>query len=128
MGLDQYARVEDGNKRAERADTEFALWLDHPNLQGWMEKQWRYTGKTGEFNNEKVYLTNEILSELEADIKETSLPETNGFFYGQNSDEYYKQRLDAADARYYKEQDLKFVSDARGYINDGYKVYYSSWW
>ena len=36
MGLDQYARVEDGNKRAERADTEFAYWRKHPNLQGWM--------------------------------------------------------------------------------------------
>ena len=116
MGLDAYARVEDGNKRAERADTEFAYWRKHPNLQGWMEKRWRYTGKTGEFNNEKLYLTNELLDELEADVTEVSLPETNGFFYGQNSDEYYK------------EQDLKFVSDARGYINDGYKVYYYSWW
>lgn len=116
MGLDAFARVEDGNKRAERADTEFAYWRKHPNLQGWMEKQWRYTGKTGEFNNEKLYLTNELLNELETDVTEVSLPKTNGFFYGQNSDEYYKA------------QDLKFVSDARGYINDGYKVYYCSWW
>ena len=121
MGLDAYARVEDGNKRAERFDTEFAYWRKNESLQNWMEQQYRYAGGTGEFNCQKVYLTKEILNELEIEIKEDNLPDNvglwqAGYFYGSDSIEDYK------------EPTLKFISDAHGYLNDGYKVYYCSWW
>ena len=116
MGLDAYARVEDGTKRAERSDTEFAYWRKNGSLQNWMEQQYRYAGGTGKFNCQKVYLTKEILNELEIDVKEDNLPDNAGYFYGSDSREVYKKPT------------LKFISDAHGYLNDGYKVYYCSWW
>lgn len=116
MGLDQFARIEDGNERAGRSDTEIARWRKHPNLQGWMEKKYRALGGDQEFNYEKVYLTHKILNELEVDIRKNNLPVTCGFFYGGDSDDYYKER------------DLKFINDSRGYLDSGYKIYYSSWW
>ena len=39
-----------------------------------------------------------------------------GFFFGNDSDEYYK------------EQDLTFVEEALELIEAGYKIEYSSWW
>jgi len=115
MGLDQYARVENGGDD-EVLDTQIAYWRKHPHLQGWMENKYRAINGEKEFNCEKLYLTHPILNELEVDIRKNDLPETMGFFYGCDSDDHYKK------------QDLKFVNDAHGYLDDGYKVYYSSWW
>ena len=122
MGLDQYAFARRGEPvenegRLEYADQhEVAYWRKHPNLQGWMENLYRKKGGTEEFNCVDVELTLEDLDELEAAITGTALPETCGFFFGENSDDYYKDK------------DLQFIEEARRYINDGYKVVYSSWW
>lgn len=124
MGLDQYAylneRAEDGSK------TELAYWRKHPNLQGWMENLWVERGRPvdpasamdGTFNCIPVELTLEDLDRLEADILSGRMSElrTVGFFFGENSDEHYR------------EQDLKFIKDAREAIADGNKVFYDSWW
>ena len=53
---------------------------------------------------------------MKADIKGGDLPRTSGFFFGENSDEHYK------------EQDLEFVQDARVAIADGYTIIYDSSW
>ena len=125
MGLDQYAylngRKEDGSK------DELAYWRKHPNLQGWMENLWIEKGRPvpednehfdGSFNCIAVELTLEDLDRLEADILSGKMAElrTVGFFFGEESDEYYR------------EQDLKFVKEARDAIADGHKVFYDSWW
>ena len=125
MGLDQYAylngRKEDGSK------DELAYWRKHPNLQGWMENLWIEKGRPvpedneyfdGSFNCIPVELTTEDLDRLEADIMSGKMAElrTVGFFFGEESDEYYR------------EQDLKFVKEARDAIDDGHKVFYDSWW
>ena len=114
MGLDQYARrvVAHDPDNSE----EIAYWRKHPNLQGWMEALWREKGGEGEFNCVEVELTLEDLAALEIDLGNQDLPETEGFFFGNNSDDYYR------------EQDLEFIADASKAIQQGYKVIYTSWW
>ena len=112
MGLDQYAMA----RKEGQEDQEIAYWRKHPNLQGWMENLWRMKGNTGEFNCVDVELNAANLDELEYDIRFNQLPDTQGFFFGKNSDVYYK------------EQDLEFIADASEAIEQGYKVIYTSWW
>mgnify|MGYP001164890503 FL=1 len=112
MGLDQYASI----RKDGQEDQEIAYWRKHPNLQGWMEQLWREKGGEGQFNCVDVELTFEDLEQLEASIEGAELPETVGFFFGNSSDDYYK------------EQDLEFIADASEAIEHGYKVVYTSWW
>ncbi|MFZ9834249.1 MAG: phosphoglycerate kinase [Ilumatobacteraceae bacterium] len=125
MGLDQYAFARKGEPRIVGEynsveydeSNEIAYWRKHPNLQGWMEDLYREKGGDAEsFNCVDVELTLEDLDCLEHDIREGILPSTTGFFFGSDSDEYYK------------EQDLEFVNAARDSIRNGYTVVYTSWW
>ena len=139
MGLDAYAFARkgepiettedytyqdfDGNTHTEQRTSvsyeeehEVAYWRKHPNLQGWMEQLWREKGGEGEFNCVDVELTLEDLDALERTLDGEALPETQGFFFGQNSDDYYAER------------DREFILAARNNIRDGYKVVYTSWW
>ena len=117
MGLDQnaYASFNDTNEE-DKDRVDLAYWRKHPNLQGWMENLYRGKGGEGEFNCVSVQLTIEDLDSLETAIKDAALPETNGFFFGDDSDDEYR------------EYDLEFIKTARDYIGRGYKVFYSSWW
>jgi len=140
MGLDQYAYARRGAPETETRyfdylddqgikqtqtevqviytdQVELAYWRKHPNLQGWMEDL--YYSKGGEdedFNCVDVELTLDDLEQLERAVEGEELPETQGFFFGSDSDEYYK------------EGDLQFISDARRHIKQGYKIVYTSWW
>lgn len=106
---------------------EIAYWRKHPNLHGWMEQLWirrlAADGKTpGEsdfgstFNGIELELTREDLDLLEQDINNGMLPATRGFFFGDPSDDYYKQ------------QDLEFIKNARAELFCGLKVFYNSSW
>ena len=118
MGLDQYASVrldtkdEEGNWDTE----ELAYWRKHPHLQGFMESLYHEKGGEGEFNCVDVELTFEDIDALEASIKGGELPETCGFFFGDDSSERYKK------------EDIRFCNAARKALKDGYTVIYSSWW
>ena len=118
MGLDQYAAIrldtknEDGNWDTE----ELAYWRKHPNLQGFMEHLYAEKGGTEEFNCVDLELTLEDIDSLEISVKGEELPETGGFFFGDCSDEHYK------------EEDLEFCANARKALADGKTVVYSSWW
>lgn len=114
MGLDQNAYKVVAHDRENRE--EIAYWRKHPNLQGWMENLWRSKGGEGEFNCVDVELTLEDLDDLEQSINDSALPETTGFFFGSDSDDYYA------------EQDREFIKQAREAIAKGYVVLYSSWW
>ena len=139
MGLDQYATArkgeprkvaqtwtttdEDGNEKEvveyydEWEDSiELAYWRKHPNLQGWMEELWHEKGNDGEFNCVDLELTLEDLDALEQSLDESALPETAGFFFGNDSSDHYA------------EADRDFIVQARAAIKQGYKVVYSSWW
>jgi len=125
MGLDMYAyaapvaATEDEYKAPNHR--EIAYWRKHPNLHGWMEKLWRDKnnahGLTAPmFNGVELELTWEDLTQLEQDIKENTLPDTEGFFFGKNSNNHYY------------EQDLEFIAEARTQLFLGFKVFYNSSW
>lgn len=136
MGLDQFAyRVKKGfikkpvdfqtekyNEETQEHEVltdkkELHYWRKHPHLQGWMsELYYEKGGESSEFNCVNVQLTWEDLETLEEDIKTGKLPDTCGFFFGDDSSEEYK------------EEDLGFVEEALTAIRKGYDVYYSSWW
>jgi hypothetical protein len=61
---------------------------------------------------------NEVdLLALELDIKSRKLPDTTGFFFGDNPPDEDSDQ-----------QDLKFIVQCRDAIAEGNAVYYDSWW
>lgn len=123
MGLDQFAFAIDNNGEKE----ELAYWRKHPNLQGWMERLWENKGRPnlpedhkenmlGDFNCIPVELNSDDIDDFEDAVRGNSLPETGGFFFGENSDDYYK------------EKDLEFIQKAREALDAGLTVEYNSWW
>lgn len=131
MGLDQYAYIASkaGSEYDDASRQEIAYWRKHPNLQGWMEKLWleklKADGVTPEitdwgtgFNGIELELTWEDVDRLEQDIKSGVVSELNtqGFFFGNPSDEHYR------------EQDLQFCIDAKAELFLKRKVFYNSSW
>jgi hypothetical protein len=68
------------------------------------------------FNGVELELTWDDIKDLERDINEGKLPDTSGCFFGNNSDDHYR------------EQDLEFITEARTQIFLGFKVFYNSSW
>jgi hypothetical protein len=140
MGLDMYAyvAVKEGQQREFYESAEFdndakdfvnktveqpreiAYWRKHPNLHGWMEQLWKSRnggkGDHATFNGIELELTWTDLEVLELDIIAGTLPGTTGFFFGNEADDHYR------------EQDLKFVRDAKAELFCGLKVFYNSSW
>ena len=140
MGLDQYAYVaarsgqqsdffEQGQWDEDKREVvspipkprEIAYWRKHPNLQGWMDQLWRRKGCESDvpgdsFNGVELELTWEDLDELERAVTHGQLPPTTGFFFGNESDEHYR------------EQDLQFIREARAELFMGLKVFSNSSW
>jgi len=113
MGLDQYAM-------SRYVEEPSFTWRKHPNLQGWMERLWNSRGNEGTFNTVQLCLGKEDIEMLQKDVTNSTLSDegedTEGFFFGGNADEYYK------------EQDLAFCDWALKEIEDGKEVIYDSWW
>lgn len=139
MGLDMYAYSVDENGEQEN----FANWRKHNRLHGWMEQLWHDKGRPfegnlddvddsfgGRFNCIPLELTLEDLDQLEVDINEKVLPETGGFFFGDDSFDWEDDdgNKPKEGDYYYKVIDLQFISDARKAIYDGKKIFYDSWW
>ena len=100
---------------------ELMYWRKHPNLQGYMEQLWTQrgqpdAGESGMFNGIELELTFEDIEILEQIIRHGQLPPTQGFFFGDNSDDYYR------------EQDLEFCRQARAALFMGERVFYDSSW
>lgn len=117
MGLDMYAYA--AAKAAADDNTgqrEIAYWRKHPNLHGWMHRLWIKKGNEGEFNGDELELTWEDLEALEQAVTHKQLPPTSGFFFGQDSDDEYR------------ESDLAFVRAAKAEVFLGLKVFYNSSW
>ena len=102
---------------------ELAYWRKHPNLQGWMEQLWRERGCPGapdtdapEFNGVELELDWEAIDRLEQAIRDGELPATQGFFFGADSDEHYRDR------------DLEFCRLARAELFLKLRVFYNSSW
>lgn len=125
MGLDQYAYVaacagqyDDHYYHGKNVSKprEIAYWRKHPNLQGWMQRLWESKGNSGDFNGDELELTWQDLDQLEHAVTNNLLPATRGFFFGDNSDQEYR------------EQDLEFVRAAKAELFLGLKVFYNSSW
>ena len=95
---------------------EIAYWRKHPNLHGWMQRLWESRGNSGDFNGDELELTWDDLEQLEQDIRNKNLPGTTGFFFGNDADDEYR------------EQDLKFVREAKAEAFLGLRVFYNSSW
>ena len=107
----------DFNGNDENKPIELFYWRKHHDLHGWMENLYASKGGDHEFNCIPVRLTLEDLDNLEKDIRSKMLPETRGFFFGDNPpDEESNLR------------DLDFIEEARDAIEAGDAVYYDSWW
>ena len=137
MGLDQYAYSKPSVDSEEQ--TELAYWRKHNRLQGWMEQLWNDKGRPnapeetspmGNFNCIPVELTLSDLEQLEAHVQDKVLPETGGFFFGQDSFDWEDENGNDYEGTdyYYKETDLKFIAEAREAIQKGLKVFYNCWW
>jgi hypothetical protein len=131
MGLDMYAYVaKKENEMREYYESydyntdsgpvakprEIAYWRKHPNLHGWMHKLWNEKGHSGDFNGDELELTFEDLDRLEYVVKHKELPGTSGFFFGNDSDDHYR------------DQDLEFIRQARSELTQGMRVFYNSSW
>jgi len=123
MGLDQYAKVvkrEYNNETLTETitKTEICYWRKHNALHGWMENLYESKGGDGEFNCVNLNLTSEDLEELEEDVVDKDLPETKGFFFGEDTRECDHQKLET----------LKFLSKAKKALSQGNEVEYSAWY
>ena len=101
---------------------EIAYWRKHPHLHGWMEQLWHSRQKPGlqhldqVFNGIELELFREDIDRLEQDIVDGQLPETRGFFFGDNASDYYR------------DNDLAFCRQARADLFLGLRVFYNSSW
>lgn len=123
MGLDQWASTRDKKGNVE----EIAYWRKHNALDGWMESLWRSKGNDGSFNCEELELTLEDINRLQDVVENDLLPETQGFFFGNDS------RFDENK----KEITLEFIEDAKRLLkrkwwekllNKKKKVFYQNSW
>lgn len=119
MGLDMYLYAKQGKEKQE-----IGYWRKHNALHGWMCDLWEERGRPRQnkndpsFNCVPLQLNAKHLDRLEQDIIGGNLPETQGFFFGDDSrgDDYYKEKT------------LEFIATARQAIKEGKKVFYDSWW
>ena len=135
MGLDMYAYRHKGEmiqprenrdklENTPREPIQFADWRKHNRLQGFMQEL--YDKKNGteadNFNCIPLYLNKEELDMLQKQIETRTLPKTEGFFFGDDSYTWEGEQNDM------KAYDLKFVKEAKEWLEKGYKVFYECWW
>ena len=115
-----------GACQSKKEMTQIAQWRKHNRLHGFMEDLWLSKGLqkgkirlADDFNCVNLRLKNKDIKLLRKMIVSKDLPETGGFFFGNDSYDQYS---------YYIEEDLKFLDEAERALNNGEKIYYSSWW
>lgn len=84
-------------------------------MAGWKSCTAKRAALLKSFNCVPVVLAAPDLDHLEADIRESRLPNTQGFFFGDS---------DGSETPH----DLTFIGKARAAIQSGLTVYYTSWW
>ena len=121
MGLDMYAfkttdlLASDVDFDVNSLD-DIHVWRKHPDLHGWMEKLYRNKGGQEDvFNCTNLALNKIDIERLESAIIGDMLPTTRGFFFGES---------DGTE----KADDLEFIAKAKEALNNGYRVFYRSWW
>lgn len=126
MGLDMYAFTvpladAKGDFEISDSDTkeEFQYWRKHNALHSWMENLYRAKGGIeGSFNCIPLRLTKADLYVLIEDAKGHKLQSATGFFWGSQYD--YNEEI--------ANEDIEFAHKALAKIDQGFAVYYDSWW
>lgn len=128
MGLDMYAWSVNKDE-AKQYNTDLPIhedmdkqnihyWRKHHDLHGWMHRLYKSKGgESLEFNLNSVRLTMSDLEDLEKDLKAEYLPQTTGFFFGNNPPDEDSLK-----------DDLEFIKKAKEEIYAGRVVFYDSWW
>ena len=127
MGLDMYAYAV--RKEAVVDETDFVVgegfskvqewyWRKFNEMHSWMEKLY-YTkgGKAESFNCVNVHLSRADLEKLKEDAQSGNIQYIGGLFWGSanHEEDVVKGCVD-------------FAEEALQYVEQGYKIYYSSWW
>ncbi len=99
-------------------DRDFAYWRKFNALHGWMERLYNEKGGTERFNCQFVRLELGDIDRLESDAKAKRLEPTVGFFFGPQ-DPFSDDDRDEV---------LEFCTKARAALNEGFALYYDSWW
>ena len=125
MGLDMYAyfvskenAISDEKCRLVYGQDENFYWRKNYNLHHWMEKLWeKRTGNTdsSKFNCVKIRLYKVDIENLEKAINSWKIDD---------SEPYDAKKYTTRD----KVFDLKFCKEAKEVIDEGYAIYYDSWW
>lgn len=128
MGLDQtiYSDTRQHPKDAVDIDGIYKLnglkeihyFRKHHDLQGWMSNLADRRGANMHWNSmtESVVLSMEDLDKLEEAVTGNNLPLTEGFFFGADNTEYYKQET------------LYMIEKARSEIDAGKSIIYTCSW
>ena len=114
MGLDMYLH--------KRQSEEIGYWRKHNRLHGLFEQMWRerHPDAQDDFNCVDMLLTMTDLDKVERAIKDKLLPKTSGFFFGQDSYDYYDKEM--------QKTDLEIIKQAKEATENGYDIVYSCWW
>jgi hypothetical protein len=125
MGLDMYAYMAKDFKPSKPVDfqdeipsevQELFYWRKHPDMHGLMESIYREKGGDAEsFNCVPVQITEDDLERIASHVIDETLPETQGFFFGESTEED-------------RDDDIQFLKKAREAISSGYTIWYDSWW
>tara|TARA_R110002012_G_scaffold291325_1_gene485688 strand:+ start:543 stop:914 length:372 start_codon:yes stop_codon:yes gene_type:complete len=123
MGLDQFAykvksKYNSDTVTEKITKIKIAQWRKHNALEGYMSALFKSKGGDGEFNCRTLPLDNDDLNELEETINNKELPETEGFFFGNDTSK--DEECNA--------QDKQFIDDAREALENGWQIEYTSWW
>lgn len=123
MGLDSYLYSYKGKNRKEvdfthsGEEEQLHYWRKNPNLEQFMaDLYFEKGGQAPCFNCCRVELKEQDINTLQELIISDNLPTGGGFFHGGNSDAEYK------------EETLEALKDAMNAIEEGDRVYYTSWW
>jgi hypothetical protein len=114
MGLDMFLH--------KRQSEEIGYWRKHNRLHGFFEQIWkeRHQNSEDDFNCVNMVLTISDLNKVENAIKNRLLPKTSGFFFGEDSYDYYDSEM--------QKYDLEIINEAKQSIKEKYEVVYSCWW
>ena len=114
MGLDQYAYAKDKEGNLE----EIAYWRKHNALDGWMQNLWAEVGDGTQLNGQHVPVDEEDIGMLEMVVERDMLPETHGFFFGE----------DSRSNEEHKKTTLAFIEDAKKALSEGKEIFYQNSW
>jgi tetratricopeptide (TPR) repeat protein len=124
MGLDMYVQSVNADTCRENViESDFPVeaeelfyWRKHPNLHGWFRDLFYRKGghRDCDFNGEFVRIVLQDLIELENIIKNKKLPNTDGFFFGKNTQD-----------RITINNDLNFIKKAKEALANNKVLYFN---